>query len=293
MDLNKLKIFHYVAKYGGISLAASELKANQASVSLAVSSLEKDIGCKLFDRHYRGMTLTPEGKNLFNSSKKILEEVDFALDSLKKGEGQVEGTLTIATSFGIASSNWFTQRLHFIANKFPDLRIRMVDYDITQIDKTEADIIICPRIYDRLDFIQEKVKDVKFQLFTSYSYIKKYGKPLTPEDLDHHRLLSFSKELNNPFNEVDSLLHIGRDAKNPRKIFMEVNTNICLLKLVGLGAGIAALATEEGLGNHLISILDNELYVSTASFITYHKKYKNLPKIKAFCETFLHESAKN
>ena len=59
------RIFYYVARYGGVSQAAKVLSADQPNLTRAVKNLESALGCPLFARSRRGMTLTPEGEKLY------------------------------------------------------------------------------------------------------------------------------------------------------------------------------------------------------------------------------------
>lgn len=290
MDLNKLKIFNCVARLGGITSAASELKMGPSTISMSISALESDVGHKLFTRHYRGMKLTKDGEILFNSTRKILEEYNIALGLMSNNESTKEGKLTIATSFGIASADWFLRKISAFINEYPNIKIKIVDYKEEDIDSISADMFICPYVYDHLDLIQKEIHLVTFRLFGSKKYIKKFGLPKKTDDLDKHRLIAFSKELNNPFNDADSLLHIGREQKDPRDVFLEVNNNISLLKLVNSGEGIGALSIDEATSSNIVSILpNNEIIKKTC--LTYYKRHENMSHIKLFSDSFFRNIA--
>lgn len=281
MDLNKLKVFHAVAKFGALNLAAAELKMRTPSISIAISSFEKEIGCKLFQRHYRGMKLTTEGEKLYQSSKLIFNEFEFALKSLTEKNITLKKELKISTSWGIASSNWFVEKISSFIEKYPNIKIRLLDYKSNEIDSIDASVFICPYVYDKPNFIQREVKIFCFKLFANKKYIERFGKPKKIEDLDHHRLISFTRELLNPFNNVDSIINIGRENQSPRDIVIEVNSSICLLKLIKNGVGIGAISVESEKEMNLIPILD-ENEVLNPVFLVYKKKNKDLDIIKIF-----------
>ena len=54
------RIFYYVAKYENLTKAASAMHTSQPSVTRTIHNLEKNLGCRLFER--TGMKLTPEGE---------------------------------------------------------------------------------------------------------------------------------------------------------------------------------------------------------------------------------------
>jgi DNA-binding transcriptional LysR family regulator len=287
MDLNKLKVFHVVADIGGVSASSSVLKMSQSSISTTLSSIENEMGCKLFERHFRGMNLTEKGKIFYKSSKTIIEEYELLKNIINVDSDKVEGNLIISSSFGITSSMWFLKKIIHVIKKYPDLNLTVVDYKEDGIDSIPADVFICPYIYDRADLIQENINNFHFRLYASKEYIIKHGEPKNYDDLDKHFLIAFSKEMRNPFNDADSLLHIGRASSNPRNIGLEVNSSIALVRLVKEGLGIASLVVEEANSDNLVPLLLHEEDKIIKSCLIYQRKNKDVVKIKKFSEAFL------
>ena len=56
------RIFYYVAMYKSFSKAAKVLMSNQPNITHFMNNLENQLGCKLFVRSNRGVTLTAEGE---------------------------------------------------------------------------------------------------------------------------------------------------------------------------------------------------------------------------------------
>ncbi|HOV41972.1 MAG TPA: LysR family transcriptional regulator [Oscillospiraceae bacterium] len=81
-NLNQYRIFYTVAKSGSISRASQMLYISQPAVSKAVIKLEEELGAKLFDRNSRGVSLTFEGKILF-------EQVQTAFEAINAGEEKI------------------------------------------------------------------------------------------------------------------------------------------------------------------------------------------------------------
>jgi DNA-binding transcriptional LysR family regulator len=279
MDLNKLRIFHTVAQLGRISDAASELKINQSSISVSIRTLESAIEKQLFVRHYKGMRLTREGEILYKSTKKIFSELDIAVSKLMLEENDTGGEIIISTSYGISTSKWFIKKISLFLKNNPMIRIKIIDYKIGKIESIEADVFICPFVNSLEGFKQEKIKRFIFKLFASKAYIDEYGFPQDYVDLDNHRLIAFSKELKNPFNDADSLLHIGREKHKPRDLFLEVSNSRSILEFVKEGVGIAVIDTDECLDPNILSIFDDNNSIETESYLTYRKSKTGNKKI--------------
>lgn len=56
------RIFYYAAKYKSFSKAAEILMSNQPNITHFMNNLENQLGCRLFIRSNRGVTLTREGE---------------------------------------------------------------------------------------------------------------------------------------------------------------------------------------------------------------------------------------
>lgn len=72
VEFKDLEIFQMVAQKGTITDAARELNYVQSNITSRIQKLETELNTPLFNRHSRGMTLTPEGKKLLVYSEKIL-----------------------------------------------------------------------------------------------------------------------------------------------------------------------------------------------------------------------------
>jgi DNA-binding transcriptional LysR family regulator len=82
-----------VAKKGTITEAAKELSYVQSNITSRIQKLETEMNTALFNRHNRGMTLTPEGKKLLVYCEKILKltnEMKKVVQSKTEPAGKLE-----------------------------------------------------------------------------------------------------------------------------------------------------------------------------------------------------------
>lgn len=80
--LNSYRIFLAAAETGSISAASEQLYISQPAVSKSVSQLESTLGTRLFDRTGKGVSLTYEGRVLY-------EQVKSAFGLLEAGEEKI------------------------------------------------------------------------------------------------------------------------------------------------------------------------------------------------------------
>ena len=64
MKLDDLFYFYTVSKVHSTSIAAEQLHISQPAISLAIKRLEQELGVILFNRLYRGVSLTPVGEEI-------------------------------------------------------------------------------------------------------------------------------------------------------------------------------------------------------------------------------------
>lgn len=62
VTLTQLRAFLAVTRTGSVHAAASRLIVSQPSVSAAIGALSRELGVELFERHGRGVRLTPSGE---------------------------------------------------------------------------------------------------------------------------------------------------------------------------------------------------------------------------------------
>lgn len=71
MDSDDLRLFEAVARLGGMSRAAAELNTVQSNVTARIRLLEEALEAPLFERHSRGVSLTPAGRRLLPYAERV------------------------------------------------------------------------------------------------------------------------------------------------------------------------------------------------------------------------------
>ncbi len=98
INLEYYRIFYYVGKLGGISLAADALALSQPAVSQAIKQLENNLGNKLFIRTPRGVRLTTEGEVLYLYIKQGYEYMMVGEEKMKDIQNLESGEIRIGAS---------------------------------------------------------------------------------------------------------------------------------------------------------------------------------------------------
>ena len=92
MNLYHLRYFVTLAHLEHYTKAAEILTITQPSLSHAISSLEKELGVKLFEKDGRNIVLTKCGQTFLTDIEQSLDTLDSSVKRLRlagRGEGQI------------------------------------------------------------------------------------------------------------------------------------------------------------------------------------------------------------
>ncbi|MDP4840514.1 MAG: LysR family transcriptional regulator [Alphaproteobacteria bacterium] len=103
LDLEKLRIFYYVARELNIGRAAEALRLNTASVSKHIKLLEAHLNKKLIKRKRYGVALTENGESFFAQIASNVANLDNILTTHDFSEKK-EKKIKILTTDGALSS---------------------------------------------------------------------------------------------------------------------------------------------------------------------------------------------
>ena len=125
VKLELYRVFKEVADTGNISAAAKNLYISQSAVSQSIKQLESDLQTRLFARNSRGVTLTADGKLLY-------EYVRSAIGLLETGEAKLSqtrelqmGQLTIGASDTV-TSQFLLPYLDSFHRQYPAIHIQII-----------------------------------------------------------------------------------------------------------------------------------------------------------------------
>lgn len=172
------RIFYYVARYGSFSKAAEALLCGQPNITKTINNLEAQLGCKLFLRSNKGVTLTPEGEKLF-------EHAEIAFENLSKAEREIisernldGGLVSIATTeIGLYGS--LLPALAAFNQDYPSVRIRIANLNSPQaieaVQKRVADFAVVT-LHDKMDSscYTKKIRDFAEILCCKKGYMDGY-----------------------------------------------------------------------------------------------------------------------
>lgn len=123
-----------IAKNGSISATAERLYISSPGISLAISSLEEELGMKIFERSRTGLIATEIGEKLIIKAQEILNSVEELKQEAKIDSSQVTGCLTISTNPTINSS-LIPKTVAELKMKFPGISLEIKESPSSQVRK--------------------------------------------------------------------------------------------------------------------------------------------------------------
>lgn len=125
-ELQHLKAFAAIASAGSLGRAAMALNVTQPALSRTIHKLEDEAGAPLFERHSKGMHLTPIGQALLPHANLLLREADHANQEIKAMLGLAKGTIRVGSVGSIACSV-LPQAIGRTCQAWPNLQVHVIE----------------------------------------------------------------------------------------------------------------------------------------------------------------------
>lgn len=121
-NFNSLYFFERVAEHLSFKHAAQELHLTQSALSHRIRKLEQELGFKLFVRHTRKITLTEEGKRLYQQISQNFSLISNEINDIS--QGALHGELSIGSTPTFAQ-HWLAPRLIDFYRLYPQLNLQI------------------------------------------------------------------------------------------------------------------------------------------------------------------------
>ena len=234
-QLAALATFVRVVETGSLSKAARSLPSSLTSVSRQLSALEQHFGTQFVRRTTRRLTLTDEGRMLYERARAVLAELKQVEAALSANHQEPTGRLRISSPTLIGRALIAPILAEFL-RLYPSVSIDLQLVD-RAVDMLEEDIHVALRIgyLPNSQLIVRKLADVQMIVCAASSYLKQRGTPATPAELSGHDCLAFSE------TPGVGEWRFGREARSQSNIAISPR-----LWINGLDALV--LAAEQGAG---------------------------------------------
>jgi DNA-binding transcriptional LysR family regulator len=190
----ELRTAYQVAKLGTVSAAADALGFHRATVNRHIDVLEAELGGRLFIRHARGYALTELGEDVLRVAQKTEELIDDLAGRANGAKTEISGEikLTILAPF----AGLVMDAIASFRAQNPNCLVQIdASEDLARLEYGEAHIAVRAGAKpDHPDYVASFFGRFGLSLYAHDSYIRRFGLPEDPRDMEGHQFVVSSVE---------------------------------------------------------------------------------------------------
>lgn len=288
-----MRVFVRVVEHGAFVRAADDLDMSRASVTTAVSQLEKRLGVRLLQRTTRRLCLTDEGRAYYNDCVRILGDLAEAEDSLSGTRASLRGRLRVSIAQSFEALEFFPL-LHGFMQQYPELSVEVIVTD-RAVSLVEEGVDCALRAVDippDSNLVVRKLATItRWLTCASPRYLEARGTPRSIAELARHNCIGF---ISPPTGRAREWLFDENGVQS--RVKPEGN-----LRLTSLDAAVAAARTGAGivqvpdvlafraiLAGELRPILTEHIAQAPALMLVYPGNRYIQAKVRVFANFFEH-----
>lgn len=192
-DLNEALVFVKVVELGSLTAAGRALGLPKTTVSRRLQALEDRLGARLLNRTTRRIGLTEAGSVYFEHCQHLAQELDEAESAVLQLQSGPRGWLRVSAPYSLGLFG-LAPLLPEFHQRYPDIRLDL-RLDNALVDLIGEGLDLALRIGPLGDsgFHARRLAVFRSHVYGSPEYFARYGEPLAPEDIEHHRVLALSQ----------------------------------------------------------------------------------------------------
>ncbi|KRB67935.1 LysR family transcriptional regulator [Noviherbaspirillum sp. Root189] len=286
-NFKEVMMFNHVAESRSFTTAAQRLDITPAGVSKGVARLEAALGVKLLNRSTRNVSLTDDGEILLARWREIIVSAQEAESELSSGHDSLRGKLKIHAPVGLGRKVLMPVLVE-MAKAHPNLIIN-ADFSDRVPNMVEEGLDVVVKIGEVSDsrMIAKKIGHLRYVTCATPDYLKKWGVPVTPLDLDRHNCIAYVQwqtgSIRKWIYEKNGENYIMTPAGN-----ISVNHPEAILDAVLSGAGIARMASfiaaTSVMSGKLQMILSDWMPEGPEMHLVYQPSKYLSPRVKTFIQ---------
>jgi DNA-binding transcriptional LysR family regulator len=282
--LRALQYFVASAAEGSFAGAARRLEVSVPAVQKLVSSLERGLGVRLFERTAQGLTLTASGANYVESCRPLLEQLAALDEAVSLSASRPSGTLVIGAHPQLAH-----HLLPLFHARYPDIQ---VDFRIlnrmTDADAGTVDVFLLHGWPEANDFVHRRLGHARSLIMAAPEYWQAHGIPRQPSDLQRHACMM----MRNPAGILIDLWEFERGREKAAVTvngWLSSNGREVVLDAVLAGEGVGRfnqLTTRAHVrsGRLVPVLLDWEVKGGPPVNLLYRPNQRRTPRVRLFID---------
>ncbi|AWV07370.1 LysR substrate-binding domain-containing protein [Marilutibacter maris] len=195
-DLNDLYYFAMVVEHSGFAAAERAMGIPKSRLSRRISQLESDMGVRLLQRSTRRFAVTDVGQSVYRHAQAMLAEAQAAREAVDRLSAEPRGTIRVSVPVSVAQQQMPKLLPEFLA-LYPQVNVQLLISN-RRVDVINEGVDVALRVRSRLDddgsLVMRSFGQIQELLVASPNYLRKMGRPVSPDDLDQHVTLSMHED---------------------------------------------------------------------------------------------------
>lgn len=184
-----LRVFVQVVEQRSFTLAAQALDLPRSTASEAIKQLEAKLGVRLLQRTTRQVRPTLDGEEYYRRCLAILADLEDA-DATFAG-ARPRGLLRVDVH-GTLARRFMLPGLPAFLTEYPEIRIHLGEGDrLVDLVREGVDCVLRVGVPKDSNMVARRVAELEEVTCASPDYIRRFGMPATPDDLEGHRMVGF------------------------------------------------------------------------------------------------------
>jgi len=283
MDLNEMLVFARVVQAGSFTAAGATLGMPKSTVSRKVSDLEERLQSRLLQRTTRKLSLTDVGRTYYDYCARIVGEIEDAESAVSTLQETPRGLLRVTAPINVA---FLGPIVSDYLTRYPEVRLdlfctgRAVD-----LVEERFDLGIRAGALADSTLIARRLGSAKWLLVATPGYLKRRGRPRSPDDLRKHDCLLFGAGPDSGSLCLENGDRSVQVALSPRLTVTDIDV-VCAVATAGLGIAVlpAFRCVDDLRARRLARVLADWNVPSTPVHVVYPSTRHISPKVKSFID---------
>ena len=184
-------LFVQVVEEGSFSRVAEKLSLTNSVVSKRIARLEENLNTQLLYRTTRKLSLTDAGRTLYNKAK-IAKSAFQEAENAVTGYGEdMKGHIRI--TMPVVSANFiFSESIAEFCKQHPEVSVELqITNRLVDLIEEGFDLALRTAVLEDSSLIARRLIDSQWIICATPAYLKQYGTPQTPEQLQNHECLVY------------------------------------------------------------------------------------------------------
>jgi LysR family transcriptional regulator for bpeEF and oprC len=185
-----LQLFARVVELGSFTRASKELGIGQPAVSKQIAALETHFETRLVDRTSRGLRATAAGLDLYNSTIRLLADMEETEARIRGASKGPVGLVRVATP-PVLGRMYIIPRLPDFTTRFPEISVELsVAQRLTDLVKEGVDVALRVGSLESSSLVARRIGSIQTITVAVPGYLATHGTPTDPQDLVDHKLVT-------------------------------------------------------------------------------------------------------